>query len=144
MMIGLPATVNPGDSKPSTFPKLPSWKMKTRAPNDAVIESSVMITALIGITTEPNSRNRISALAPRVQAIAYGIVADWLAMKSSPCAASPPTSADTPATSTSRTSGTTSMPSGLSGASGLIAANRRAADVGVLELLEARGELRRS
>ena len=47
-----------------------------------VIESSVMITALIGITTDPNRKNRITALAPRVRAIAHGIVADWLAMKS--------------------------------------------------------------
>ena len=65
--------------------------MNTRAPNEAVIESRVMITALIGITTEPNRKNRISALAPSVRAIAYGIVADWLAMKSWPVAARPPT-----------------------------------------------------
>ena len=65
--------------------------MNTRAPNEAVIDSSVMITALIGMTTDPNSRNRIRALAPRVSAIAYGMVADWLAMKSCPSAASPPT-----------------------------------------------------
>ena len=69
MMIGLPAMVNPGDSKPRTSEKLPSWKMNTRAPNEAVIDSRVMITALIGMTTEPNSRNRISALAPRVSPI---------------------------------------------------------------------------
>ena len=70
MMIGLPATVNPGETKPRTPEKLPSWKMNTRAPNDAVIESRVMITALIGMTTEPNSRNRITALAVRVSPMA--------------------------------------------------------------------------
>ncbi len=44
--------------------------MNTSAPNEAVIDSSVMITALIGMTTDPNSRNRISALAPSVSAMA--------------------------------------------------------------------------
>jgi hypothetical protein len=58
--------------------------MNTRAPNEAVIERSVMITALTGITTEPNRRNRITALAPSVSAIAHGMVSDWLAMKSLP------------------------------------------------------------
>jgi len=76
MMIGLPATVNPGLVNPSTLEKLPSWKMKTSAPKDAVIESSVMITALIGMTIDPNRRNRITALAPSVSAMAYGIVSD--------------------------------------------------------------------
>ncbi len=96
MMIGLPATVNPGETKPSGPEKLPSWKMNTRAPNEAVIDSRVMITALIGMTTEPNSRNRMIALAPRVSPIAYGTVAAWLAMKSEPSAARPPTWVVTP------------------------------------------------
>jgi hypothetical protein len=124
MMIGLPATVNPGDWNPRTPDRLPSWKIQTSAPKEAVIESSVMITALIGMTTEPNSRNRITALAPRVSAIAYGIVADWLVMKSLPWAASPPTWAVTPSTDTPRTSGITAVPAGVTGEIGLIASSR--------------------
>ncbi len=47
---------------------MPSWKIQTIAPKLAVIDSSVMITALIGSTTEPNSRNRISAAGQQGQA----------------------------------------------------------------------------
>ena len=124
MMIGLPAMVKPGVWKPRMFEKLPSWKMKTSAPNEAVIESSVISTALIGITTEPNSRKRMNALAPSVRAIAHGIVADWLSMKSLPWAASPPTWAVTPSTAMPRTAGMTAVPAGLTGESGLIASRR--------------------
>ena len=46
---------------------MPSWKIQTSAPKLALIDSSVMITALIGMTTEPNSRNRITALASEGQ-----------------------------------------------------------------------------
>ena len=45
---------------------MPSWKIQTSAPKLALIESSVMTTAFSGITIDPNSRNRISALATSV------------------------------------------------------------------------------
>ena len=82
MMIGLPAIVNPGDWKPSTLPRLPSWKIHTRAPKLAVIESSVMTTALIGMASDPNSRNRIAALASSVTPTAHGIVLACATVKS--------------------------------------------------------------
>ena len=47
---------------------MPSWKIQTSAPKLAVIDSRVMITALIGMTTEPNSRNRIDAAGEQGQA----------------------------------------------------------------------------
>ena len=48
------ATVNPGDVKPSKPERLPSWKIQTSAPKLAVNDSSVMTTALIGRTADPN------------------------------------------------------------------------------------------
>ena len=72
MMIGLPAMVYPSGSKLSRFERLPSWKIQTSAPKLAVIESRVMITALIGMASEPNSRNRITPLASSVSPTAYG------------------------------------------------------------------------
>src|SRR3954452_24885211 len=124
MMIGLPAIVNPGDVKPRTFDRLPSWKIQTRAPKLALIESSVMTTALSGMTTGPKSRNRITALAIRVTPTAHGTVDAWLVMKSWPSAARPPTAALTPSTCTARTAGTTLPPAGLTGSIGLIASRR--------------------
>ena len=35
----------------------PCWKIHTSAPNEAVIESTSVTTALMGSTTEPSSRN---------------------------------------------------------------------------------------
>ena len=46
-----------------------------------------MTTALSGITTEPNSRNRIRPLAKRVTPTAHGTVSPWLTRKSWPSAA---------------------------------------------------------
>ena len=71
-MIGLPAMVYPSGSKLSSPDRLPSWKIQTIAPKDAVIESRVMITAFSGSTTDPNSRNRMKPLASRVSPTAYG------------------------------------------------------------------------
>ncbi len=82
MMIGLPAIVKPGEVKPRTFERLPSWKIQTSAPKLAEIDRRVITTALAGMTTEPNSRYRISALARSVAPTAYGIVDAWLVMKS--------------------------------------------------------------
>ena len=70
---------------------MPSWKIQTSAPKLALIESRVMITALTGMTTEPNSRNRISALASSVSPTAYGARSACEARKSCPVAALPPT-----------------------------------------------------
>ena len=67
--------MNPGEVKPRTFDRLPSWKIQTRAPKLAVIERRVITIALSGMTSEPNSRNRIRPLARRVMPTAYGTVA---------------------------------------------------------------------
>ncbi len=91
MMIGLPAMVYPSGSKFSRPDRLPSWKIQTSAPKLAVIESRVMITALTGMTTEPKSRNRISALAMSVRPTAYGARSPCDTRKSWPWAALPPT-----------------------------------------------------
>ena len=73
MMIGLPAMVYPsGSNVERGRTRLPSWKIQTSAPKLAVIDSRVMITALIGMTIEPNSRNRITALAMSVTADRIG------------------------------------------------------------------------
>ena len=70
MMIGLPAIVYPSGVKLSASAKWPSWKIQTSAPKLALIDRRVMITALIGMTTDPNSRNRTNPLATRVNPIA--------------------------------------------------------------------------
>ncbi len=44
-------------------PNLLDREFETSAPNEAVIESSVMITALIGRTTEPSRKNRTTIVA---------------------------------------------------------------------------------
>ena len=82
MMIGLPAMVVPMDWKPRMFERLPSWKIQTSAPKLALTESSVMTTALSGITIEPKRRNRTTALARSVMPTAHGIRSLWAARKS--------------------------------------------------------------
>ena len=57
---------------------MPSWKIQTSAPKLAVSESRVMITALIGMAIDPNSRNRMIAEASSVVPTAHGIRSDWL------------------------------------------------------------------
>src|ERR1700686_1321169 len=91
MMIGLPAIVYGSGVKWRTLLRLPSWKIQTRAPKLALIESRVMITALSGIASDPNRRNRTIALAIRVRPIANGIRSPWATRKSWPIADSPPT-----------------------------------------------------
>ena len=71
--IGTIAMVKPGDSKPRMPDRLPSWKIQTRAPKLALIESSVMTTALSGMATDPNRRNRTIALTMSVVPMASGI-----------------------------------------------------------------------
>ena len=70
---------------------MPSWKIQTSAPKLAVIDSRVMITALTGMTSEPNSRNRITPLASRVSPTAHGARSACETRKSWPVAALPPT-----------------------------------------------------
>jgi hypothetical protein len=67
MMIGLPAMVYGERVKWRMLLRLPSWKIQTRAPKLALIESRVMITALSGMATDPNRRNRTIALAISVR-----------------------------------------------------------------------------
>ena len=126
MITGLPAIVNPIGVKCRISWRLPSWKIHTSAPKLADSDSSVMTTALSGITSEPKSRNRITAEARRVVATAHGIRSFWLARKSSAMAATPPTWIfEMPApTATARTCGTTAVPAGVAGSSGLMASRR--------------------
>ncbi len=71
-MIGLPAMVYPSGSKLSRFERLPSWKIQTIAPKLAVIDSRVMMMALIGMASDPNRKNRMTPLASSVIPTAYG------------------------------------------------------------------------
>ncbi len=104
---------------------MPSWKIQTSAPKLAVIESRVMITALIGMTIEPNSRNRISALATSVSVTAYGARSACETRKSWPVAALPPTWVVMPdPASTARMTGIMSVAAGTDGDRGLIASRR--------------------
>jgi hypothetical protein len=126
MMIGLPAIVNPIGSKSRNSWRLPSWKIQTSAPKLAVSERRVMITALIGIASDPKSRNRITAEARSVVPTAHGIRSFWALRKSSDTAAVPPIIVRVmPAVgSTARTRGTTAVPTGVVGRSGLTASSR--------------------
>src|SRR5450756_403203 len=123
MMIGIPATVKPGDWKASRFDRLPSWKIQTRAPKLAVAERSVMRTALSGITNDPKSRKRITAVASIVQPTANGRRSAWPARKSEPSAAVPPSDVRVMGASTgrARTRGTSEVASGREATYGLIA-----------------------
>ena len=108
-----------------TLERLPSWKIQTIAPKLAVIESRVMITALIGMTTEPNSRNRIAPLASSVSPTAYGARSACETRKSCPIAALPPTWVVIPLPgAVARTIGMRSVAAGREGGSGLIASSR--------------------
>ena len=104
---------------------MPSWKIQTSAPKLAVIDSRVMMMALIGMTTEPNSRNRITPLARSVSPTAYGARSACETRKSWPIAALPPTWVVLPAPgSMARITGIRSVASGRDGGSGLMASSR--------------------
>ena len=68
--------------------------------------------ALTGRTTEPNSRNRITAIANRVMPIANGIRFACETRKSWPAAANPPTWARSRPPWIARTRGMTAVPAG--------------------------------
>ena len=91
MMIGLPAMVYPSGSKLSRFERLPSWKIQTRAPKLAVIESRVMITALIGMTTRPEQQEQDQAAGEQRQPDGVRRTLGLRDRKSWPLAALPPT-----------------------------------------------------
>ena len=124
MMIGLPAIGEPGRLEAEHAPEVALLEDEHQGAERCGDREQRHDHGLDRDHDRAEQQEQDQRARPRVQAIAYGIVADWLAMKSWPCAARPPTSVVTPSTSTSRTSGTTSMPAGLSGASGLIAARR--------------------
>ena len=126
MMIGLPAIVYPSGSNRSSSCMLPSWKIQTRAPKLAVRDRSVITTALSGIASEPNSRNRITAEASRVVPTAHGMRCDWAIRKSSPTAAAPPTCIRVIAGSswTARTREISAVPAGSDDLYGLMASSR--------------------
>ena len=58
--------------RPSLTKKWPSWKNQTRAPNDPAMETKFMITALMGKTTDPRSRNTTITVATTTMATAFG------------------------------------------------------------------------
>ena len=82
--------------------------------------------ALTGRTTEPNSRNRIAAIANSVIPIANGIRFACETRKSWPSAANPPTWTRSIGASVAgaRTRGMTAVPVGEAGFSGEIASKR--------------------
>ena len=59
MMIGMVASTKPDGVKSKNSARLPHWKTKTRAPKEAEILSTVMMTALMGRITEPSNSTRI-------------------------------------------------------------------------------------
>ena len=65
--------------------------MQTRAPKLAVSDSSVISTALIGSTTDPNSRNSTMSIAPMTVMSMYGSCSSIEWRKSYEPAAMPPT-----------------------------------------------------
>ena len=84
-----------------------------------------MITALIGIASEPNRKNRMIAEASNVVPIAHGIRSVWLARKSSPIAADPPnwTDAIPGPCGTARRLVTSDVPAGSDDFRGLMASS---------------------
>ena len=46
--------MNPTSSNRSSHCRCPSWKMKTSAPKEAVIDATFITIAFAGITSEPN------------------------------------------------------------------------------------------
>ena len=126
MMIGIPATVNPGDWNASGPDRLPSWKIQTSAPKLAVADRSVIRTALSGRTADPKSRKRISAVASIVQPTAKGRRSACPARKSDPSAAVPPSAVRVIGASmgSARIRGTIEVASGREATYGLIASMR--------------------
>jgi hypothetical protein len=51
-------STKPSGWNPSNADRLPSWKIQTRAPKLAVIDSVFITSALAGSTTERRSANR--------------------------------------------------------------------------------------
>ena len=81
--------------------------------------------AFTGMTTEPNSRNRIRPLANSVSPTAHGARSDCEARKSEPAAVVPPTEVVMPSpASTARIVGMRSVAVGCDGEIGLIASRR--------------------
>ena len=58
MITGSVGSMPPDAVNPRTSARFPSWKSQTSAPNDALIESRFMTTALIGSTNVVFSKPR--------------------------------------------------------------------------------------
>ena len=84
-------------SKFSSPDRFPSWKIQTRAPKLAVIETRLMSTALTGRKTDPKVRNRTTGVTAMTMATATGTLARKLSMKSADRAARPVTPTVAPA-----------------------------------------------
>ena len=63
---------HPGSSKPSSPSRWPSWKISTSRPNAAVSVSRFITSALIGSTTDPVIRNRMTSVVVARIASAIG------------------------------------------------------------------------
>ena len=90
MITGSHAPSAPEALKPSRLSRWPCWKMKTSAPKLALMLIRLISTALIGRKTDPKVRNRTRAVTSITIAIAHGIEALKLAMKSADRDGRPP------------------------------------------------------
>ena len=76
------ASTPPVDEKPSSDSRWPSWKIQTTTPSEAPSEITFISRALIGISTDPVSRNSSTNVARMTTAIAQGASAASAAVKS--------------------------------------------------------------
>jgi len=72
MMTGVDGSIDDA-SKPRSDDPCPSWKTNTSAPNDALIDSRFITTALRGSTTEPSSTKSTIIVASITNATACGV-----------------------------------------------------------------------
>src|SRR5680860_366717 len=99
----------PGDSKPNRFSRWPSAKIQVTTPNDAVIDTAFISTALSGSTIDPNARNRRISITPTTMRPIHGRWSPTDPSRSTLSAVSPPTRAfASPGGTTSRRSRTRS------------------------------------
>ena len=90
--IGWVASMNPVGVKFRNPDRWPSWKIQTSAPNEAPIDSTFMISALTGSTTEPKARNSSTNVVATTISAIHGSSAPRLSSRSVSTALCPPTS----------------------------------------------------
>ena len=97
MITGSVVSTNPSGWKPSRADRLPSWKIQTRAPKLATMDSVFITSALIGRTTDRSRTNRTRNVVMTMNAAVRGKSAHTFDTTSSTSAAPPPTRIVTPA-----------------------------------------------